>query len=87
LPVVGVNQVHMGIAAVSHRLCTASQGCHACVSKCPTDALVTDVASLHLSVMKEACVGCGMCEMVCKTVNDHVAIRVVPARHLVRIDS
>jgi ferredoxin-type protein NapG len=42
-----------------------------------------DFASLHLSVVKEACVGCGMCEMVCKTVNDHVAIRVVPLRLLV----
>jgi ferredoxin-type protein NapG len=85
-PVEGVNHVHMGIAAVSHRLCTAGQGCHACVSKCPTDALVMDVASLHLSVVKEACVGCGMCEMVCQTVNDHVAIRVIPSRQLARID-
>jgi ferredoxin-type protein NapG len=83
LPVEGINQVRMGIATVLHRLCTAGQGCHACVSKCPTDALVMDVASLHLSVVKEACVGCGMCEMVCKTVNDHVAIRVVPSRQLV----
>ena len=63
-------------------LCTAGQGCHACVSKCPTDALAMDFASLRLAVLKEACVGCGMCEMVCKTVNDHVAIRVVPARQL-----
>jgi ferredoxin-type protein NapG len=82
LPVEGITHVQMGIARVSHRLCTAGQGCHACVSKCPTDALVMDVASLHLSVVKEACVGCGMCEMICKTVNDHVAIRVVPSRQL-----
>ncbi len=87
LPVEKINQVRMGIATVSHRLCTAGQGCHACVSKCPTGALAMDVASLHLSVVKEACVGCGMCEMVCTTVNDHVAIRVVPSRHLTRIDS
>ncbi|UVT16732.1 MAG: 4Fe-4S binding protein [Nitrospira sp.] len=87
LPVEGINHVHMGIAAVSHRLCTAGQGCHACVSKCPTDALVMDFQSLHLAVVQEACVGCGMCEMVCKTVNDHVAIRVVPSRHLARTDS
>ncbi|MDC8449097.1 MAG: 4Fe-4S binding protein [Nitrospira sp.] len=87
LPVVGVNHVHMGIAAVSHRFCTAGQGCHACVSKCPTDALVMDFASLHLSVVEEACVGCGMCEMVCKTVSDRVAIRVIPSRHLTRVDS
>ncbi|MBI5316901.1 MAG: 4Fe-4S binding protein [Nitrospirae bacterium] len=82
LPVEGITHVRMGIATVSHRLCTAGQGCHACVSKCPTDALSMDVAFLHLSVVKEACVGCGMCEMVCKTVNDHVAIRVVPSRQL-----
>ena len=87
LPLAGINDVHMGMAAVSHRLCTAGQGCHACVSKCPTDALMMDVGSLQLSVVKEACVGCGMCEMICKTVNDHVAIRVVPSRHLARIDS
>ena len=87
LPVEGINQVRMGIATVSYRLCTAGQGCHACVSKCPTGALAMDFASLHLSVVKEACVGCGMCEMVCTTVNDHVAIRVVPSRHLTRIDS
>lgn len=86
LPVEGITHVRMGIAAVSHTLCTAGQGCHACISKCPTDALAMDVASLHLSVMKEACVGCGMCEMVCKTVNDHVAIRVVPSRQFGRID-
>lgn len=84
LPVEEVNQVHMGIAVLSHRLCTAGQGCHACVSKCPTDAIVMDVASLHLSVVTGSCVGCGMCEMVCKTVNDHVAIRVIPSRHLAR---
>jgi len=44
-----------------------------------------DVESLRLSVATEACVGCGMCEMICKTVNDHVAIRVVPVRHLAEI--
>lgn len=86
LPVDSINQVRMGIATVSHGRCTASQGCHACVSKCPTDALLTDFASLHLTVVEEVCVGCGMCEMVCKTVNDHVAIRVVPSRRLGRID-
>jgi ferredoxin-type protein NapG len=82
LPVEGINQVRMGIAVVSHRLCTAGQGCHACVSRCPTHALAMDFSSLRLAVVKEACVGCGICEMVCKTVNDHVAIRVMPSRRL-----
>lgn len=85
VPVEHHNQVRMGLATISHRLCTAGQGCHACVSKCPTDALAMDFESLCLSVVTEACVGCGMCEMICKTVNDHVAIQVVPVRHLVEI--
>lgn len=80
MPVSGVDQVRMGTAEISHRLCTAGQGCHACVSKCPTNALALDVALLRLLVSREACVGCGMCEMICKTVNDRVAIRVIPAR-------
>ena len=80
LPVTGIDQVRMGMAVVSHQLCTAGQGCYACVSKCPTEALMMDLASLRLTVSEDTCVGCGMCELVCKTVNDHVAIRVVPSR-------
>jgi ferredoxin-type protein NapG len=75
-----VADVRMGTAVVSHRLCTAGQGCHACVSKCPMHALAMDFESMELTVVGETCVGCGICEMVCKTVNDHVAIRVKPAR-------
>lgn len=86
LPVEGIDHVRMGVASISQRLCTAGQGCHACVSKCPTDALERDVELLQLSVVQERCVGCGMCEMVCKTVNDHVAIRVIPSRQLARVD-
>lgn len=82
LPVERVADVRMGLASVTHRLCTAGQGCHACVSKCPTNALAMDFDSLRLAIHAEACVGCGMCESVCKTVNDHVAIRVTPARQL-----
>lgn len=85
VPVEHSSQVRMGMAAISQRLCTAGQGCHACVSRCPTGALTMDFESLSLAVLVEACVGCGMCEMVCKTVNDHEAIRVVPARHLTEI--
>lgn len=86
MPVEHSRQVRMGVAAISHRLCTAGQGCHACVSRCPTDALAMDLESLSLLVIAEACVGCGMCEMVCKTVNDRVAIRVIPTRQLMEID-
>jgi len=36
------------------------------------------------SVVVEAdrCVGCGICEQVCRTVNDTIAIKVTPARLL-----
>jgi ferredoxin-type protein NapG len=84
LPVEGRTQIRMGLAVVSHRDCTAGQGCHACASKCPTDALSMDFDSQRLMVTAERCVGCGQCEQVCRTVNDRVAIRVTPARSLVQ---
>ena len=80
LPVGSVNETRMGVAVINHRLCTAGQGCHACVSKCPTDALTMDFDAQRLVVAVERCVGCGMCEHVCRTVNDHIAIRVTPFR-------
>jgi ferredoxin-type protein NapG len=82
LPVAGREQIRMGLAVVSHRVCTAGQGCHACASKCPTDALSMDFGTQRLVVTTERCVGCGLCEQVCQTVNDHVAIRVTPFRLL-----
>lgn len=73
--------VRMGIAVVSHRMCSASQGCHACVPQCPTQALALDFSAFRIQVQEEQCVGCGICEHICKTVNDRVvAIRVVPER-------
>jgi ferredoxin-type protein NapG len=82
IPVEGPEQVRMGVATVSHRVCTAGQGCHACVSKCPTDALSMDFNLQRLVVTAERCVGCGICEQICRTVNDHIAIRVTPVRLL-----
>jgi ferredoxin-type protein NapG len=72
----------MGLAAVFHRLCTADEGCHACVARCPVQALSMDFSDLRLQVNEERCVGCGLCAQVCKTVNDKLAIRVTPARLL-----
>jgi ferredoxin-type protein NapG len=73
---------HLGLAIVNHGDCTASQGCHACVSRCPTNALTMDFNALTLQVVDTRCVGCGLCEQTCKTVNDRTAIHVVPARLL-----
>ncbi|MCX5724960.1 MAG: 4Fe-4S binding protein [Nitrospirae bacterium] len=86
-PVEGPGQIRMGVAIVSHRFCTAGQGCHACASKCPTDALSMDFGAQRLSVRTERCVGCGLCEQVCRTVNDQVAIRVTPFRLLAQSHS
>ena len=36
----------------------------------------------QIVVAAELCVGCGLCEQVCRTVNDRVAIRVTPFRLL-----
>jgi len=82
LEVSGKEEVRMGQARVSHRDCTAGQGCHACVSRCPTEALAMDFDYFRLLVEPSRCVGCGICEQVCKTVNDKIAIRVVPTRVL-----
>lgn len=82
LPVSGRAEVAMGIAVVAHRICTAGQGCHACVSRCPTEALTMDFDTFRLVVTDERCVGCGLCEQTCKTVNDKIAIKVTPVRML-----
>jgi len=79
LPVDEEHPVNMGLAVVSTRLCTADQGCHACVSKCPTQALDLDFSTLRVQVNAQRCVGCGMCEQVCMTVTSPRAIRVVPS--------
>ncbi len=79
-PVGAVNAVAMGIAVVSQRLCTAGQGCNACLAQCPTRAIDMDFVSMSIHVDGDRCVGCGMCEYTCKTVNDRIAIAVSPER-------
>ncbi len=76
LPVEGRDQVRLGLAVVSHARCTAGQGCHACVSQCPMNALAMDFGAYRLRVLEDRCVGCGICEQTCKTVNDKIAIKV-----------
>jgi ferredoxin-type protein NapG len=87
LPLANRALVKMGLARVSLRDCTADQGCNACVSQCPTDAVVMDFEALRVVVVEEQCVGCGMCEHTCKTVNDKTAITVLPARFLASADA
>lgn len=80
VPVEGLEAVNMGVAMVSPRACTADQGCNACVSKCPMEAICMDFSSLGLVINQARCVGCGICVQVCQSVNDRLAINIVPAR-------
>ncbi|GJL56830.1 MAG: hypothetical protein NPIRA02_39620 [Nitrospirales bacterium] len=82
LPVLEVSDVEMGIAKLSHQECTAAHGCNACVSKCPQQAIDMNFAAFQISILDDRCVGCGLCQQICKAVNDRVAIRVVPTRVL-----
>jgi ferredoxin-type protein NapG len=82
VPVASRGEIAMGLAMVSHGDCMAGQGCHACVSQCPTQALAMDFVEYRLSVAVERCVGCGVCQHTCTSVNDRIAIRVTPARLL-----
>jgi len=82
LPVIGRLEVKMGRAVVVQRDCTATDGCHACVSKCPLDAIEKDFASLRIVIDGARCVGCGICLQTCQAVNDRVAIKVTPHRVL-----
>ena len=82
LPLTGVSDVGMGKARLSYQECTAVHGCNACVSKCPVEAIAMDFGSMQIAVLNDRCVGCGICQQICKAVNDRVAIKVWPARLL-----
>lgn len=77
MPIPGIHMVEMGVAVVTSSLCTAGNGCNSCVSKCPVQALSMDFGSFCVKVDGNRCVGCGLCQYVCRTVNDRVAIRVI----------
>lgn len=76
-PLKNHSDVRMGLAKVSRNVCTAGNGCNACVSKCPTEAISMDFGEFLVAVDERLCVGCGICQYICGTVNDRAAIRVV----------
>lgn len=78
MPVKNLYEVRMGIAKVSRNVCTAGNGCNACVPKCPAGAISMDFGAFLVAVDEGLCVGCGLCQYICGTVNDRAAIRVVP---------
>jgi ferredoxin-type protein NapG len=80
LPLKDPSKVRMGLAVVSRDDCTADQGCQSCVARCPVEALSTNFNDLYPVVDEAKCVGCGMCEETCSTVNDRIAITVISER-------
>ncbi len=77
VPLGSIYDVRMGVARVSQQACTAGNGCNACIPKCPTGAITMDFSTFLASVDETHCVGCGMCQYICGTVNDRAAIRVI----------
>jgi ferredoxin-type protein NapG len=74
-------QVSMGKASINEDNCMAygAQFCEQCVRNCPVpDAIYLE--DIKPVVRREKCVGCGICENVCNTVNQPIAIRVSPVQ-------
>ncbi len=73
--------VAMGKAYINEDNCMAygAQFCEQCVRNCPIpDAMYQEDNKPMVRI--EKCVGCGICETVCNTVNQPIAIKVVPVQ-------
>ena len=70
LQLVTASAIRMGLAVVDPAICVRSKGedCQICVDKCPigTTAIEIPFPGAPVSV-KDACTGCGVCEMYCPT--------------------
>ncbi len=83
MPVGDIRKVKIGVALVDRRRCLdyaeghASQ-CQQCYRLCPLKDEAICLEDSRPVVRAERCVGCGICENVCHTVNPPSAIRVFP---------
>ncbi len=70
--------VKMGKAYINESNCMAwgAQFCEHCVRKCPVPGAIYLEEGKPV-VRRERCVGCGICENICNTVNQPLAIKVV----------
>ena len=77
-----VNKVRMGVAMINQSRCMAwgGQDCQLCFIKCPLqgDAIYQDDGKPVINA--EKCVGCGICEYMCNTINNTCAIKIVAER-------
>ena len=70
LQLVAASEIRMGLAVVDLNLCVRSRGedCQICVDKCPIGPTAIDIPFPGGPVsVKDACTGCGVCEMYCPT--------------------
>ena len=81
-PVAHADKVNMGIARINESRCLAwgGQDCQLCYIKCPLrgDAIFHEDGKPVIN--EEKCVGCGVCEYACHTINNTCAIKVVSKR-------
>jgi ferredoxin-type protein NapG len=78
-PIKSKEEVQMGVAVINISRCLAyaDQPCKACVIKCPLTGKAITYDNFKPTIHEDACVGCGVCEHVCKTVNDLCAIKTI----------
>lgn len=76
-PLKSKEEVQMGVAVINISRCLAyaDQPCRACVTKCPLTGKAITYDDFKPIIHEDACVGCGVCEQVCRTVNDLCAIK------------
>ncbi len=74
-------EVSMGKAYINESNCMAygAQFCEQCVRNCPIPGAIY-LEDNKPVIREEKCVGCGICENVCNTVNQPIAIRVSPVQ-------
>lgn len=82
-PVGDIRKVKIGVALIDRRRCLDYAGeqsspCQQCYLQCPLKDEAIILEGPGPVVLAEKCVGCGICENVCHTVNPPSAVRVFP---------
>lgn len=81
-PVEHVDKITMGRARIDQSRCLAwgGQDCQLCYIKCPLQGDAMYQEDGKPVIREEKCVGCGVCEYACHTINNTCAIKIVSKR-------